>query len=483
MIHPKFIRLFLKNVKNHPNNILFEDENNKISYKEFYNLCLKFKNYIFQQSRKKTPVVCILESKKKFDYVSMIGTILAGGYYVPINRDMPLKKIHQVVKICGANFFSSERHIKFKSNIKSIDEKKILNSRLKGKKKKYPISKNAYILFTSGSTGEPKGVIISKKNLDTYIEWIVKKVKLKVNEHCSQFISISFDVSVCDFYTSICSGGKLFLPSKFDMVFPGNMINKNKISYLVSTPSLMDYIDSSKGLNKSNFKFVNKILFCGEPLYENQVKKIFKQNSKIKIFNCYGPTETTVSVTCCEITKKNFRDLSDGIMSIGKAIPNSKLNLFKNKKFQKKDGEILISGKQISPGYLNSSLETKKKFITINKIRYFRTGDYAHSLKGNFYFKNRIDNQIKYKGHRIELNEINHFLREYGFNNTYTNLIKNEIVSFIQHKYIDIEKIKKFLRKKIEQYKIPSNFVFLKKFPLNKSGKINIKELENLIDD
>ena len=128
-------------------------------------------------------------------------------------------------------------------------------------------------------------------------------------------------------------------------------------------------------------------------------------------------------------------------------------------------------------------METKKKFVTINKIRYFRTGDYANSLNGNFYFKNRIDNQIKYKGHRIELNEINHFLREYGFNNTYTNLIKNEIISFIQHKYIDVEKIKKFLSKKIEQYKIPSNFVFLKKFPLNKSGKINIKELENLIDD
>ena len=376
-----------------------------------------------------------------------------------------------------------EKKIKLNSNIRLIDEKKILNFESKNKKKKYSISKNAYILFTSGTTGEPKGVIISRKNLDTYIDWIVKKIKLKINEHCSQFISISFDVSVCDFYTSICSGGKLYLPSKFDMVFPGNMINRNKISYLVSTPSLIDYIDNSKGLNKKNFKFVSKILFCGEPLYENQVKKIFKQNPKIKIFNCYGPTETTVSVTCCEINKKNFKNLSDGIMSIGKAIPNSKLNLLKNKKFQKKKGEILISGKQISPGYINSPLETKKKFVTFNKMRYFRTGDYANIFKGNFYFKNRIDSQIKYKGHRIELSEINYFLREYGFNNTYTNLFKNEIISFIQGKYIDIEKIKKFLGKKLEQYKIPSNFIFLKKFPLNKSGKINIKELENLIDD
>ncbi|OUU53368.1 MAG: hypothetical protein CBC25_00750 [Pelagibacteraceae bacterium TMED65] len=483
MTHPKFIRLFLKNVKKYPNNILFESANNRITYKEFYNLCIKFKDYICQESGRKTPVVCILESKKKFDYVSMIGTILAGGYYVPINKDMPLKKIQQIVKICDANFFSSEKKMKFKSNTKLVDEKKILNFRLNNKKKKYLISKNAYILFTSGTTGEPKGVIISKKNLDAYIEWIVKKINLKVNEHCSQFISISFDVSVCDFYTSICSGGKLFLPSKFDMIFPGNMISKNKISYLVSTPSLIDYIDSSKGLNKKNFKFINKILFCGEPLYENQVKKIFKQNSKIKIFNCYGPTETTVSVTCCKITKKNFKNLSDGVMSIGKAIPSSKLSLIKDKKFQKKEGEILISGKQISSGYLNSPLETKKKFVTIDNIRYFRTGDYANNYRGNFYFKNRLDNQIKYKGHRIELNEINYFLREYGFNNTYTNLFKNEIVSFIQGKHMNIEKIKKFLRNKIEQYKIPSNFVFLKKFPLNKSGKINIKKLENLAND
>lgn len=484
MIYPKFIKLFLKNVRNNPNNILLENENESVTYLEFYKLCIKFKNYIYKYSGKKVPIVCILESKKIFDYVSMIGTIMSGGYYVPINKDMPLKKIHQVIEICDANFFSAEKKINLKSNIKFINKTKISNKNLINISKKYSQSKNAYILFTSGTTGEPKGVVITKKNLDTYIEWIIKKIDLKTNEHCSQFISISFDVSVCDFYVSICSGGRLFLPNKFDMIFPGNMINKKKISYLVSTPSLIDYIDSSKGLNVINFKYVKRILFCGEPLYENQVRKIFQINSKIIIYNCYGPTETTVSVTCCDINQKNFKNLSNGIMSIGKVIPNSQIKLINNDgKFQKNQGEILISGKQVSPGYLNKISEIKKKFITINKKKYFKTGDYATSYKGNLYFKNRMDSQIKHKGHRIELSEINYFLREYGFNNVYTKLFKSEIISFIQHKNINTEKIKKFLRKKIELYKIPNNFIFLKKFPLNKSGKIHIKKLDSFIND
>ena len=482
-----FINSFLENVKKYPNNTFLVSDEEKIKYREFFDLCKKFKDYLVAHSGKKAPIVCIYETKKNFDYVSMIGTILAGGHYIPINKSIPIEKVKKILKVSKANFFSSSEIDK---NIKQKLKKKIIFltrdtilKKIKSKKKKYLPSKIAYILFTSGTTGEPKGVIITKKNLNIYLKWLTNTINIKNNEHCSQFISISFDVSVCDFYLTICSGGKLFIPNEFDMIFPGKMIFKNYISYLVCTPSLIDHIDNSNDLNKKNFKNVKKILFCGEPLFEKQVKKIFSVNSKIKIINAYGPTETTVSVTYSQINKQNYKKLSNGIMPIGKVIDNTKIILVNDKlQINKHEGEILISGMQLSPGYLSQISETKKKFIKINGTRYFRTGDFGFKFKDNLYFKQRIDDQIKFRGHRIELNEINFFLREFGLNNVYTNIYNNEIISFIQHHKIDIKQIKNYLKNKLEKYKIPNTFIFIKKFPLNKSGKIDINKIKLLVN-
>jgi len=477
------IKSFLENVKKNPDNIFLDSDNEKITYRQFFKLCEKFKNYLFYYSKKKIPIVCIYETKKSFDYVAMIGTILAGGHYVPINKSMPFEKINKVLSLTNANFFSIHKNNKnIKKKIKkkiNFISKEITSKNLINVKKNFLNSKIAYIIFTSGTTGDPKGVIISKDSLNTYLRWLVKNMNINKDENFSQFISISFDLSVSVFYLAICSGCRLFLPNNFDMIFPGKMLSKKRISHLVCTPSLIDHIDNSNELNNNNFKSIKKIFFCGEPLYEKQVKKILQANSKIKIINTYGPTEATVSVTNCVIDKKNFKKISNGIMSIGKVIDHSNIILTDNKlNIQKQEGEMLISGPQLSSGYLKLIKETKKKFIKINGTRYFRTGDLAFKYRGNLYFKERIDNQVKFRGHRIELSEINFFLREFGLNNVYTNIFNNQIVSFIQHSKVDINKIKNYLKKKLEQYKIPNNFIFINQFPLNKNGKVDINKIK-----
>ncbi len=475
-----FLNIIKSNFFKFRNKTFLVSDQKSYSYYEFYELCIKFRNYLINNSKDKCPVVCIYETKKFFDYVAMIGTLMAGGHYVPINKQTPKEKIKLIISSTEANFFSSADlcdSILKKVNIKlhAISPKKIEKIEKK-KNKNYQNSNIAYILFTSGTTGKPKGVIISKKNLNYYLSWLINFSKLNSKDNVSQFISISFDVSVCDFYLAICKGSKLFVPNRIDILFPARMIKENNISYLVCTPSLIDHIDNSKELNSINFKNVRTIFFCGEPLFENQVKKIFEANKRIKIVNAYGPTETTVSVTYCVINYKNFRALSKNTLSIGKTIKNSRIILV-DEKLNKNDheGEILISGKQLSKGYLKQDKETKKKFIYLNKIRYFRTGDSAEFYRKNLYFVKRIDDQIKFRGHRVELNEINHYLRMFGFNNVFTCVHKDQIISFIQNIKVSEDKIKKYLRTKIEEYKIPSNFIFLKKFPLNKSGKVDTK--------
>ena len=475
-----FLNVIKNNFLKFRNKTFLVSGQKKYSYYEFYELCIKFRDYLINNSKNKCPIVCIYETKKFFDYVAMIGTLMAGGHYVPINKQTPKDKIKLIISSTEANFFSStdlsDSNLN-KINIKLhvITPKKIEKVK-KRKSKNYQNSNIAYILFTSGTTGKPKGVMISKKNLNYYLSWLINFSKLNSKDNVSQFISISFDVSVCDFYLAICRGSKLFIPNKIDILFPARMIKENNISYLVCTPSFIDHIDNSKELNSINFRNVHTIFFCGEPLFENQVKKIFKANKKIKIINAYGPTEATVSVTYCVINYKNFRTLSKNTLSLGKTIQNNHLILV-DEKLNKNDheGEILIGGKQLSKGYLKQDEETKKKFIYLNKIRYFRTGDLGKFYKKKLFFVKRIDDQIKFRGHRVELNEINHYLRKFGFNNVFTCVHKDQIISFIQSIKVSEDKIKKYLRTKLEKYKIPSNFIFLKKFPINKSGKVDTK--------
>ena len=128
----------------------------------------------------------------------------------------------------------------------------------------------------------------------------------------------------------------------------------------------------------------------------------------------------------------------------------------------------MIGGKQLSKGYLKQEEETKKRFIYLNKIRYFKTGDFAKIYKKNIFFVKRIDDQIKFRGHRIELNEINHYLRLFGFNNVFTCVHKDQIISFIQSFRVSENKIKNYLKKKLEEYKIPSNLAkILKRQTIN----------------
>lgn len=461
-----------------PYKVCLQKGNKKINYREFWNLSLKFSQYLKNKSNSKIPIVCIVEQEDFIDYIAMIGTLLSGGYYIPINKITPKIKILEIFEQTKSNFIVTN----LSSLKKNIKEKKIINikkmNNFESGKVKIRNSEIAYILFTSGTTGYPKGVIIKKSSLNHYINWLVKKIALKKNSNCSQIPSIGFDLSVADIFLSLCSGSRLIIPEYIDKIFPARWFLEKQINHVVCTPSTIDFIFSSKQLNKKNFKYVKSIFFCGEPLYFRQVKKIFSVNKSIHIINAYGPTEATCSMTYSDINFRNYHKKCIDTISIGKCIPGMKIKLDNKLKYEdKKIGEILISGKQLSTGYFRQKKLTKEKFIKSNRKIFYKTGDLGFIKNNQLYFYSRIDNQIKIRGFRVELSEIDYHIRKFGSINSVSIFVDNKIISFVDSKKISSKRIINYLNKKLESYKIPSDLVTLKSFPINKNGKIDVNYL------
>mgnify|MGYP000850478542 CR=1 FL=1 len=478
-----YIYNILKNIylKN-PLSTAIEIEDVKINYKSFFEDCLNFASYI---NFNKYETIGIIGDYEYVNYIAIFGTLIAGKTYVPINQNLPIKKIKKILSVSKIKVLviSKIKEKKFKDiNVKKIDYKSIIKKE-KIINKKFTVSKNAYIIFTSGSTGQPKGVPIERKSLFHYINWLKNNFAIKKNNRCSQFPNIGFDLSVVDIFATICSGGTLVIPKNlFYRNFPAKFIKEKKITHLVCVPSFVDIISNSLQINKENLISLKKIFFCGEPLYEMQLKKLFSVNKNLKIINAYGPTETTVSCTKLNLNKNNFKKYCNGTASIGKSIKGMKIKLLKFSKNEEKNLEILISGPQVFNGYLNNEKLSNKKFINIDDKIYFKTGDIVEVINKNIYFKKRMDAQVKIKGYRVELDEIDGFIRKYGIQQTKTFYKNLKLISFIVYKKNLIPKLKKYLKLVLPVYMLPSDIINLKSFPKNHNDKIDIKKLENYLN-
>ena len=460
-----------KIIKIKENENIIEYENKKLKYNNFWKDTLKLANYFY---KKKFNKICVIETEKEdfFFYVVIFASLVSGKTYIPINANLPKKRVEKILDISKADLIITSKKFN-RSSIKVLNPNKISKLKDESKFKIKKSNKDAYIIFTSGSTGEPKGVRISRKALDKYIMWISKSFFIEKNIRCSQHPSIGFDLSVADIFGTICSGGKLFpIKKKIDKIFLKNFIIRNKLTHWISVPSLVDIIFNNQR-KKEELKNIKKIFFCGEVLKKNHLKKIFKFNKKVQIINAYGPTEATVSCTMKRLDFKNYENFCRPTASFGKPIPGIKLSFVNNKK---KEGELVISGDQVSEGYLNNLKLNKLKFIKTKNKKSFITGDLCKRINNEFYFLNRKDRQIKLYGYRIELDEIDNIISDkIGF--TSLSLKKNDKIETFINGNLNKNRLLNYLKSKLPKYMIPSKINTIKEWPLNKNNKIDEKKL------
>ena len=464
------IEKLLKSARDNPYKIAYKIDDEKITYKELYSKSLYYSNLLKREGNK--PV--ILYGHKEINMIiGIISCILANRTYIPVELGTPSERIKEIMKISDASLVLTNHRIE--------DIKTTRLSTLENYKDK-PIIENdndiVYIIFTSGSTGVPKGVPISKENLDNFVRWIshnstLSKYKgIKVLNNAS----FSFDLSVADLFYSLCNGHTLVAYSfnvvnDYDKIF--EVYKKERIVFSVLTPTIAKLTLLNPNFNANNYPYLECLYFCGEQLDKSLVNKLIGAFPKIKILNAYGPTEATSAVSMIRI-KKNMLDKD--YLPVGE-VDKSATDIEIKKK------EILLKGKSVFNGYLGMKSRNHYKE---NGVNCYKTGDVGFIDDNELYCLGRKDHQIKYKGFRIELGEIENQLKS-------INKVKDAIVLSKQNDLgvittikayvitrLTEEEIKNELRKTLPYYMIPKSFVFLKRFPINKNGKVDRKELSKL---
>ncbi len=308
------------------------------------------------------------------------------------------------------------------------------------------------MIYTSGSTGLSKGVKICRKALNKFLEWSIPTYAANENDIWGQFSYLSFDLSIVDIFTCLCSGATLYAMNDLaaKKFRPSSEIEKVKITIWHSIPSAIEFMIKNEKSKIYDFSSLRLMSFCGETLQKHQVEFLFDKNNDLIVFNTYGPTEGTLFCTWQELKSSNYFEYCLNSMSIGKPIPGWNLQL---NPIEGLDGkEIILYGEFIGKGYLGFVNDSKFKIIDINGIQTesFETGDIVIEENKNLFFSCRKDRQVKLKGFRVELDEIDLRIREFLNLPCVTVVKKEAFYTFIEtHENIDEYALREFLKIKI----------------------------------
>ncbi|MCK5179355.1 MAG: AMP-binding protein, partial [Candidatus Omnitrophica bacterium] len=356
----------------------------------------------------------------------------------------------------------------------------------------------AYLLFTSGSTGEPKGVPVSHQNVRSYVEFLTKRYDLNENDRCSQMHDMTFDFSVHDIYPTWEAGACLYVATKQDKLFPVSYIQKNKLTSWASVPSIGVIIDKYGRLEPGAFPDLRYSFFCGEALYLSTAEKWQAAANNSKIVNLYGPTEATMAIAYYDWDSQTSpSECLNGIVPIGKVFDGQEGRVVRENQHEAsvdEAGELYLRGSQVTKGYWNNPEKTATQYVTLpdtGDTLWYRTGDLVREDNDRcMYYLGRIDNQVQILGNRVELGEIDKILREISDSEHAVSVPwpvsggnASGLVAFISTgKTLDENSVLEFCRSKLPKYMVPMNVCFVDRMPLNANGKVDRIQLNQLLE-
>lgn len=410
--------------------------------------------------------------------IAIYAVMKNGAAYVPIDMNYPISRVKYIVKNCNPKFIISNREIK--TNIAKLD---INIKDLKYSQKNFLSKANpnltAYVMYTSGTTGDPKGVQVAHRSLMNYIEYTLESY-FKGQQVIPLFTNYCFDLTNTTIFGGPCSGSKLKIYKEDVISNITTIFSDPEITIIKLTPSHLKIASMLDGNLNKNLK---TIIIGGEELESHTIKKfIDKYGKDMQIHNEYGPTEATVG--CCDYII-NLNEIESKPVPIGNPIWNTKILIMDQDEICGVGipGEICILGTCVAKGYYNLPELTREHFkIEPNtKLRMYRTGDLGRfNTNGILEYLGRLDDQVKIRGYRIELSEINTVVQSFsGIKDSIVISKKNKskdpnlVVYFVENNYVSFEELANFLESKLPSYMIPTYYCKVKEFPQTLNGKID----------
>lgn len=494
-------QLFEKQVLLHPNKTAVTDLSKSLTYQELDEQANKLANYLLRtQTNGNKNVAIILENTIEIA-VSMLGTLKAGFTFIPIDPSFPEKRIIHILNECSPCMVITDNEIWKKDedlNTIQLDSSLFDFERSSRPQVRVQMENLAYIIYTSGSTGHPKGVMIEHRSLSNYFSWFSPYVNLSHNDRFLLLSSYSFDLGYTGVFSALLNGGEVHFVPKDLYQDPNQVmsyISNHKITYLKVTPSLLKVLSyADKNYWDSILASLRLIIIGGEQLKTNQIKDLLRDYPSIQLINHYGPTETCIGTIAGYIEKD---DLKRSSVPLGNPITNNNIYVLDDSLQMVPTGipgQIFVSGRGLARGYYHNHDLTKESFIN-NPYQedelLYKTGDMGRVMEdGRIEFLGRKDNQIKIRGYRVELEEIESVIVQHNLIHSVAVKIQGQqIIAYVEiatREQSVLDEIKNKVASVLPDYMIPAYYYVIDKIPMNSNGKVDrhaLPEVKILLEE